>query len=116
MKGFALILDPGQVPRVEALTGPPTLAYLQAKVGGYIEAIPGFVWVLYDGEERACVAFCNEEGKLKEGGLLNNQATRLWHQSLDPPGLIDPKTGHVVDALIGPVVVLFGDPAFMRRL
>jgi hypothetical protein len=100
-----------QVDGVVSLTDydrPPPVADLRRGVGdGHLELVPYFVKI-HDGIlTHECVAFCNEEGKL-HGLPLNAVATRLWHQQC--PGMIGR------DELAGPVVVLWGDAAFMRAL
>lgn len=116
MRGTMLTYHPGDDPPVvETLTIPPSLTFLQRRVGGYIQAVPRFTTIMHNGVKHGCVAYCDEEGKLKPNGRLNTQATRLWHQALPPPGLAD-GNGNIVDVLVGPVVILFGDAVFMRRL
>jgi hypothetical protein len=81
-------------------------------VGGHIEAIPFFLTILCHGCERACVAFCNDRGKLDELAM-NETATALWAQAVrrehHDPAVIS-------DYLAGPVVVLLGDPEFLGAL
>lgn len=69
-----------------------SLEFLQSAVGGYIEAIdwPGGV-----------AAFCNEEGKLN-GLPINPKANALWNNPHD--------------VLVGDIVIVTGDAAFMRAL
>lgn len=71
----------------------PTLQELRKAIGGgFIEIIPNFN--SYSG--RPCVAFCDEEGKIK-GLKVNEEASMLW------------KVNH--DYLVGPVAILIGDHA-----
>jgi len=107
MKGEALIYRPdGRQPERRDLTtsNPESLLpMLQTLVGGDIEAVP--MWVsLPDG--RACVAFCNEEGKLDELPF-NPLATAAWYRAARQP---------MGDELVGTVVVVFGDEEFMEAL
>lgn len=114
MNGTALIFRPGHSePLVETLTDEVPLGWLQKRVDGYIEIVPGFDHVEHAGAIRRCVAFCNEEGKLKRMPF-NRIATEYWDQAL-PDGLRRP-SGELVDALVGPIVVLFGDDEFMDAL
>jgi hypothetical protein len=111
----------------------PDLKWLQDAVGGYIEHVPGLNTVLrgpgpfdFDGRDLvvSCTAYCNEDGKLN-GMDLNDSATALWHQALlreydddgkplYPHGLLN-AAGQPVDYLVGHIVVLVGDEAWMRR-
>jgi hypothetical protein len=80
---------------------------IQDAVGGYIETVPYLTTVYNDGKPQPCVAFCNEEGKIR--GLDHNpSATTLWHE------LVPHMRG--VDVLNGPVVIIWGDDDFMEAL
>ena len=126
MKGTALTFRPGVAdPAVEQLAGEVPLGWIQERVDGYIEAVPHFDSIEHGGETHRCVAFCNEEGKLKEMPF-NNRATVLWDRALRrnytedgkplyPNGLLRPD-GNPGDVLVGPIVVLFGDDEFMDEL
>lgn len=81
------------------------LKEVQYIVGGYIQEIPGFD--TYAGYQ--CVAFCNEEGKIKELPV-NFMACKAWYEAMDKKGL---KT---VDVLCGNVAVVYGDKEFMRKI
>lgn len=73
--------------------------------GAYLEVVPNF-----DKYGNApCVAFCDEEGKLK-GLPLNPKATYLWYACLAPQPF-------VVDHLHGPIVIVTADdPADLQKL
>jgi hypothetical protein len=78
------------------------LGELQAAIGGgYIETVPYLT--RYEG--KSCVAFCDEEGKLK-GQPVNDRATALW------------RFGSIrgSDLLCGDVVVVQGDRDFMKEI
>jgi len=79
---------------------PITLDELQAAVGGPIEMVPYFT--RYKGER--CFAFCNEEGK-GMGLPPNKEATTLWYCQVVPE-----------DILVGNVIIVQGDRAFMEAL
>src|SRR5580765_6211004 len=98
MKGVALIYRSDKVePEVTRLDTPSDLAFLkQAIGGGYIEAVPGFDTISHAGKRHACVAFCDEEGKLK-GYPLNNHATTLWQAALMPEASLIGRDGAVLD-------------------
>lgn len=81
---------------------PPTLEQLQALVGGYIEQVIGFNTF----EGKPCIAYCNEEGKLLHMDL-NMTACELWAKAAGRAGR------HVGDLLVGNVIVLTGDEAFL---
>ena len=102
MRGIIISLNyDGTRNRLE-LNHADILKELQYIVGGYIEQVPGFD--SYGGYK--CIAFCNEEGKLK-GLPLNFMATKRWHESLKDKGL------PAVDRLSGNVAVVYGDDEFM---
>ena len=71
-------------------------------VGGYTETVPYFT--TYEGKQ--CVAFCDEEGKLK-GKPLNAAAQTLWEAQWPV---------RLADYLVGDVVIVTGDISFMREL
>jgi len=125
MIGFTVIFIPGEeAPVIEQRTRDPSLAFLQRTVGGYIEAIPHFSTISSKGVTVPCIAYCNEEGKLK--GLPTNWvATMVWHDALKrieredgtrmfPRGLLD-EDGVARDVLTGPIIVVAGDREFLRR-
>lgn len=90
------------------LVAVPPLEGIQEAVGGSIEAVPGFDTIEVDGGLRVpCVAFCDEEGKLKRRPI-NVTAQNLWMKALDGrfPN----------DVLAGDVVVIYGDDELMRDL
>lgn len=72
---------------------------------GYLETVPLFE--TYVGER--CVAFCHEEGKLKD--LPFNQAASLrWAAALGCT------LSEIGDHLVGTVVVITGDDEFMETI
>lgn len=75
------------------------LEELQAGVGGYIEAIPGFRTFRHDGKNHEVFAFCNELKDLP----LNDRATFAWHSNRRSR-----------DVLVGDIVIVFGDEEFMQ--
>lgn len=81
------------------------LKELQYIVGGLIEQVPGFDTY----SEYKCIAFCHEEGKIRDLPL-NFQATSHWYDSLKKKGL---KTS---DYLVGNIAVAYGDKEFMEAL
>lgn len=104
--------------KVTKVTGKPTLEKLKAGIGGgHIELVPMFNSYEFEGELVDCVAFCDEEGKLKSMPI-NRQATLLWHRALRRarhPGLVA-QSGNLVDVLVGTIAVVFGDKRFMEEL
>ena len=105
MKGRIIIIpvDPRTPASSKELAGAPRLEELREGVGGDIETVPFFT--TYKGE--IAVAFCNEHGKL-DGLPVNRRATALWYAQ--EPRFIGR------DHLVGPVVIVTGDRALMRRL
>lgn len=78
------------------------LEKLQQMVGGYIEVVPYFT--SYEGER--CIAFCDEEGKLK-GKSVNAVATNLWYDQFAEIAQ--------ADVLVGDIVIVQGAD-LMRKL
>jgi hypothetical protein len=106
MKGLRMLTyTPGEeAPTVTDFDKVPTLAELQAAVGGYIETVPFFDKVEVDGKAVPCIAFCNEEGKLQRLPV-NDLATFLWAQ-----------LGMQSDFLVGPVCIIYGDEKLLRQI
>lgn len=103
MKGTTVVIKPdGAIERFNWDDMPPLQHFKDGVGGGYIEVIPYFQ--MFEGER--CVAFCNELGK-HQGMPLNMAATTLWKLQV---GLGYP------DHLVGPIVIVFGDAAFMEAL
>jgi hypothetical protein len=126
MKGTMLIFRPHEpMPEQKDYASSPTLDELKTAIGGgWIELVPGFnsiaigVRGAQSGVILDCVAFCDEEGKLKHLPP-NDIATVTWDQALrrkGGPGLLDAASGMPVDRLCGTVIVLFGDRGFMASL
>src|SRR5262249_42630926 len=107
MSGEAHVYRPGaSAPEVTLFRKTPSLEFLRDAVGGDLELVPFFSTY----QDRACIAFCNEHGKL-QGLPVNEAANVLWRAyRVPPPFTIDG------DYLVGPVVVLIGDFEFMRAL
>lgn len=105
MRGTFIKVHPHGLIERDLIFRAPTLEDLQSRVGGYIEAVPGFSRFFdYDGPT-PCVAFCDEEGKIK-GLPVNPFATEFWRA--DRPG--------GGDVLVGMVVIVTGDDEFMGAL
>jgi hypothetical protein len=101
-KNYLIIVRPeSRHIAIEEAKEPPSLERLQQIVGGSIETVPYFdaIW------GRKCVAFCNEEGKLKQLSI-NLAAQHLWVAVYPKPG----------DILVGPIAILAGTPEFLRRI
>jgi len=86
---------------------PPPLKELQEIVGGPIESVPHLTTIWLKDRPWQAVAFCNEEGKVKDLPV-NLAATKLWHES------VPQMRGR--DVLCGPVIVLWGTADFMDAL
>jgi hypothetical protein len=115
MNGSMLVMAPDRKPVETKLTAPPDLETLHKHVGGYIEVVPHFqsiVWPRGDTVRRRCVALCNEDGK-RLRLAHNNLAELFWCASLAADfGMSSCRP----DYLVGTVVILFGDAAFMESL
>jgi hypothetical protein len=133
MKGHLMIIPTnGPVGRITEISGKQardTAAMLQmmkdAIGGGYIEKVPGFDTIMVDKVKHRCVALCDEDGKRK-AMPMNPVATELWddalkrrgHPGLTPliPGIGMELQPGLVDYLVGPVAVLYGDREFLGAL
>lgn len=102
-KGTAIVIKTdGETERHE-FDAAPSLEWLQAAVGGYIEKVPMFLVYMDGAVPHNCVAYCNEEGKI-QNLPFNPLASRMW------------AAGAGIDVLVGDIVILFGDAAFMRNV
>lgn len=109
MTGFIASIGLDGIWRVKEATR-PTLDLLQEAVGGgSIETVPFLNTVMIDGKLTKCMAFCDEEGKIK-GQLPNAVATRLWDAAMTRQGRGND------DLLVGTICIVWGDPAWMRAL
>lgn len=111
MKGRALIIKANSLMEWANFDGPVPPGWINKAVGGHIEVVPQFERIKIGGEWRGCVAFCNEDGKLR-ALPTNGMATSLWATALDMP--LEKLMRR--DVLVGPVVILFGDKAFLDSL
>jgi hypothetical protein len=91
------------IPKGEPIIGKLELKRLQRAVGGLIEIVPRFN--SFDG--RTCVAFCNEEGKMRKL-QVNHLAHALWEKSI----------GRYIkeDYLVGNIVIIVGPPSYLENL
>jgi uncharacterized protein DUF3846 len=102
-KNYVIIVRPeSRHIAIEEVVKPPELEALQKIVGGSIETIPHFITIW----GRRCVAFCNEEGKLKKL-IANLPAQHLWAAAY---------ARAAEDILVGPVVILAGTDDFLREI
>ena len=125
MNGYIVTYRIGaEAPIIRATIDDPPLALLQEAVDGWIEIVPFFQSVLIDGHTIDCVAYCNEEGKLAELPV-NLPATQAWHRAMQrivnadggrafPNGLFG-ADGAPLELLVGPIIVVAGDAAFLQR-
>ena len=119
MKGTIVTIGIGGGKLTTTIEGAPQLETLKAGVGGgWIELIPQFdSYEVAPGEVVSCVAFCDEEGKLKNL-TTNNIATVLWDKAMrraGGPGLLQ-RDGTAADYLVGQIAIVFGDDEFMEAL
>ncbi len=105
MKGKMTVIQPNRARTVKEFTSPISLAEMTAALnGGYLEIVPLFT--AFEGEK--CVAFTDEEGKIKQLAV-NLEACELWYNQLPRPLV-------VADVLVGPLVIITGDDEFHAAL
>jgi hypothetical protein len=118
MKGVYLKINVGGTIETTETEDSPTLDKLKEGIGGgYVEIVPRFNRIEYNGEITHCVVFCDEDGKRK-GLPVNIEATGLWQIALrlvGHPGLYTPD-GRLYDYLVGQILVVMGDEEFMEEL
>ena len=109
MLGQMILLKPETTEaEIFAFTEPVELETVKdALDGGWLDQIPNFNQIWYEGIWRDCIAFFDEEGKQKNLPV-NRQATARWYtyqitQNIRP-----------ADVLLGPVAVFIGDPEFLE--
>jgi len=115
MQGTMIVISTNGTLKKTPLDREPDLETLKAGIGGgYLEAVPGFNQLVLDNNTRApCVVYCDEDGKRKQLPA-NPVATKKWYESLKADGR--PLRHGWNDYLVGDVVILTGDQAFMRSL
>lgn len=106
MKGIILTLPVMDEITWKKVDHPNILKEIQEAVGGHIEAVPYFNKFTWRSKKRDCVAFCNEEGKLK-GLPMNRRATLAWCEALK---MIP------ADVLVGNIAIVMGDDEFMQAI
>jgi hypothetical protein len=95
-------------PEVIDFAAEPSVAQVEAIIGGPLEQVPGFLSIEHDGAAHRCVAF-GSLGSKRTGQPLNVGATIAWDSALRRTmgiGLIR-RDGTRADHLAGSVVVLF---------
>lgn len=107
MSGTMIVIDADGHRDERTLKAAPKLEELQKMVGGYIQLVPAFNRVAHSSGMQKCVVLCNEDGKNLDMPV-NQEATRLWQLSAG--------SQRIYDVLVGPIVILFGDHAFMAEL
>jgi hypothetical protein len=115
MQGTMIVIRPSGSLKKTPLDAEPSLETLKAGLdGGYLEAVPGFnQFPLDNGKLAPAVVYCDEDGKRKQLPI-NAVATQIWYAILKADGR--PLRDGWKDYLVGNVVVLTGDQAFMRSL
>jgi hypothetical protein len=90
------------------------LEELQAAVEGYIEIVPFFNTLAFEGIVWNCITFCNEYGKINDLPM-NRRATSSWEMALNRCGkTLSGPGARLADHLVGSIVVIFGDKEFMK--
>jgi hypothetical protein len=113
MIGYMITLLPRvEMPDIKTIDREPPLEEIKAALGGgWLELVPGFTSIRFGRHEWLdCVAFCDEEGKLKNLAI-NEDATMHWRLALNRD-----RQARNSDYLVGPIVVLAGDAEFMKSL
>jgi hypothetical protein len=100
---WLISISPGGEVKRTSLDAHPTLDQLKDIVGGYIELIPYFNKF----ENKPCIAFCNEMGKLHELPV-NLKATNLWIDAYG--GSVSP------DYLVGSIAIVVGPRSFLNSM
>jgi hypothetical protein len=101
---------------VTEVTGKPKLEDLKAAIGGgFLELVPFFDTYEHGDKIVKCIAYCDEHGKMNKLPI-NKEATILWERALSRTGrsLLSPE-GQILDILVGPICIVFGDADFMRN-
>lgn len=102
MKPYMVVLQArGGEQRTDLTEVPDYLVLKAALNGGMLQLVPYFR--RYNGSP--CVAFCDEEGKIKKLPV-NLKANTEWVEQI---GLID-------DVLVGPIVIVCGNDKFLDKL
>jgi hypothetical protein len=107
MNGTTVLLRADGTKLIRQHEAPLNLEFLQRAVGGYAQIVPYFTTYEYGGVLRKVVAFCNENGKI-ERRPVNDQAYLAWCEAV----------GRIIteDTLVGDILVVWGDRAFMESL
>ena len=100
---YMIVIKPDHSIVSTKLLGIPELDQLRDGVGGLIEIVPRFTKFV----KRDCVAFCDEEGKMKNK-QFNLLAHTFWETAV----------GRKItnDHLVGDIVIIVGSPGFLARL
>lgn len=116
MKGTIISLDADGNETFTEVDSPKFELIVEAIGGGSIEVVPFFSHYIHNDNPVTCVAFCDEEGKLR-GLPFNKHATECWDRSLSASGrgslMVE---GELIDHLVGKIAILYGDDAFMRAI
>jgi Domain of unknown function (DUF3846) len=114
MRATVVEIVPGRPVTERVITEKLTLSDLRKFVGGDVEAVPFFRSIALGLEVVKCVAFCDEDGKMKNLEM-NTLATNLWREAaMRLPGV--KRQFRQEDFLVGPVIVVAGDDDFMATL
>lgn len=110
MKGTIVTIKPDGSLKVQEVSGPPTLDLLQRAIGGgYLQVVPGFGTIWFRGANVDCIAFADEEGKLKDQPF-NLKATAHWARALQL------SLHSLNDNLVGDIAIVMGDREFLEAL
>jgi hypothetical protein len=112
-----LIYNPNEkLAMIKPIASPPEVEDIRTILSGPLQLVPNFNNVLYGDKTQTCIAYVNENGKLTNAAF-NQAATAEWERALNRQSQsLRRNDGVIVDYLVGPVVVLFGDDEFMKEL
>lgn len=110
MQGTIITLKIDGSQLVTKLNRAPQLEDIKAAIGGgSIEIVPRFDRFQYEGNLIECVAFCDDEGKMKNLPV-NVYATHKWAI------MHNCDVEQLGDYLAGDIAIVFGDAEFMSEL
>ncbi|MET4190749.1 MULTISPECIES: hypothetical protein [unclassified Bradyrhizobium] len=113
MRGTITVIHPDGTVESKVLDHAAKLDDLKSAIGGgYMEKIPRFTKFKTDTGVVDCIALCDEDGSRKNMSP-NRTATLAWSASL---AATDPAQPVVLNTLVGPVAILYGDKEWMKAL
>ncbi len=114
MIGSSIIIKPHRPIEFRSYTGPVEEGHFNDIIDGLLQPVPHFdSWIDALGELRPCVVYVDEEAQMK-GLEVNHVASAYWTYLIHS-GRLTPRLdgAHI---LLGPAVIIFGDPDFLEAL